>query len=187
MEDTRDMANSEYRWQVVRGCVILLAIIICAFLWISVLSFDPLDCPSPHAWPHPMPANNAAGGLGAWVAYRLFMYFGAGTYAAVAGLTVAIGVLARQGRLPSLWQRVLGIGRGDSEDTGRHPSPPRADPGRGRHGEEIPARHVCREFDRGPDSAGFREPDQAGDSAAGHLGRHGGCPATGGAQADPEP
>ncbi len=93
----------------VRGCVILLSLIICAFLWIAVLSFDAADWPSPHAYPQPDPANNAAGRAGAWVAYHMFVYLGRGAYAAVAGLTIAIGVLARQGKLPSLWQRVLGI------------------------------------------------------------------------------
>jgi S-DNA-T family DNA segregation ATPase FtsK/SpoIIIE len=104
------MNRTEQRWQVARGCVILLVLIVCAFLWIAILSFDQGDYPSPHAWPNPVPSNNAAGRLGAWVAYKLFLYFGYGTYAAIAGLTVAIAVLARQGRLPSLWQRVLGVG-----------------------------------------------------------------------------
>ena len=104
------MSTSQERRQVIRGCVILFSLIVCAFLWISVLSFDSSDWPSPHSWPHPDPASNAAGRAGAWVAYHLFLYVGGGAYAAVAGLTLAIGVLARQGRLPSLWQRVLGIG-----------------------------------------------------------------------------
>jgi len=103
------MSTSQERKQVVRGCVILFSMICCLFLWISVLSFDASDWPSPHYWPHPEPAHNAAGRAGAWLAYRLFLYVGGGAYAAVAGMTVAIGVLARQGRLTSLWQRVIGI------------------------------------------------------------------------------
>ena len=106
------MTLSEQRWQVIRGCVILLVLITCAFLWISILSFDPLDWPSPHAWQPdwgPSKTSNAAGGAGAWVAYRLFLYFGWGAYAVVAGMTMGIAVLARQGRLPSFWQRVVGV------------------------------------------------------------------------------
>jgi hypothetical protein len=109
MEETPRMTRMEHRLQVVRGCLILFAVIACAFLWISTLTFDSYDWPSPHTWPWPEPASNAGGRAGAWVAYRLFLYFGKGTYAAVIGLTLAIGVLVRQGRMPSLWQRVLGI------------------------------------------------------------------------------
>ena len=103
------MSTFQERRQVIRGCVILFSLIVCAFLWIGLLSFDTTDWPSPHVWPHPDPALNAAGRAGAWVAYHMFVYFGSGAYAAVAGITLAIGVLARQGRLSSLWQRVLGI------------------------------------------------------------------------------
>jgi DNA segregation ATPase FtsK/SpoIIIE, S-DNA-T family len=104
------MTRMEQRLQVIRGCAILLAVIVCAFLWLSILSFDPLDWPSPHAWPHPEPSNNNGGRAGAWIAFHLFLYFGKGVYAAVGGLSMALVVLMRQGRLPSLWQRVLGIG-----------------------------------------------------------------------------
>ncbi|HOW72631.1 MAG TPA: DNA translocase FtsK 4TM domain-containing protein [Phycisphaerae bacterium] len=103
------MTTSQERRQLIRGCVILLSLIVCAFLWLSILSFDPTDWPSPHNWPHPAPANNDGGRAGAWIAYHMFIYFGGGAYAAVAGLTAAIGVLARVGRLPSLWQRVIGV------------------------------------------------------------------------------
>ncbi len=103
------MNTLQERRQVIRGCVILFSLIVCAFLWIALVSFDTTDWPSPHVWPHPDPAHNAAGRAGAWAAYHMFVYFGAGAYAAVGGLTLAIGVLARLGRLPSLWQRVLGI------------------------------------------------------------------------------
>ncbi len=104
------MTRTQQRVQVIRGCLILLALIICAFLWLAVFSFNPVDAPNPHVWPHPQQAHNAGGRAGAWVAYHMFVYFGWGAYAAVAGLTLAIAVLAWQGRLPSLWQRVLGIG-----------------------------------------------------------------------------
>lgn len=103
------MTRMEQRLQVIRGCVILLAVFVCAFLWLAILSFDPSDWPSPHVWPHPEPASNNGGRAGAWLAYHMFLYFGKGAYAAVLGLTVAIFVLMRQGRLPALWQRVLGI------------------------------------------------------------------------------
>ena len=104
------MTSSEHRQQAIRGCAIVFSIFACAFLWLAVLSFDPLDWPSPNIWPNPDPSNNAAGRAGAWVAYHLFLYFGQGAYAAIVGMTLTIAVLARRGYLPSLWQRLLGIG-----------------------------------------------------------------------------
>ena len=65
------MSASQERRQVIRGCVILFSLIVCAFLWISVLSFDATDWPSPHSWPHPDPAHNAAGRA---VATGLYVY-----------------------------------------------------------------------------------------------------------------
>lgn len=104
------MTSSEHRRQAIRGCAIVFSIFACAFLWLSVVSFDPLDWPSPNIWPNPDPSNNAAGRAGAWVAYHLFVYFGKGTYAAIIGMTLTIAVLAKRGYLPSLWQRLLGVG-----------------------------------------------------------------------------
>jgi len=104
------MSWTEQRLQMARGCVIFLAIIICAFLWLSVVSFDPFDWPSPHAWPHSEFSGNAGGRAGAFVAYKLFVYFGWGAYAAVGGMTLAIMVVVFHGRLASFWQRILGVG-----------------------------------------------------------------------------
>jgi len=103
------MTWTEQRLQMIRGCLIFFALIICAFLWLAVVSFDPADWPRPYSWPHPSISNNAAGRAGAFVAYRLFLYFGWGSYAVVGGMTLAIVVLIMQGRLPSLWQRVVGV------------------------------------------------------------------------------
>ena len=104
------MSRMEQRYAAIRGCGIVFALFACAFTWLAVLSFDPVDWPSPHVFPHPSPANNAAGRAGGWVAFHLFELFGKGAYAAVMGLTLALAVLARQGRLPSIWQRLIGIG-----------------------------------------------------------------------------
>src|SRR4029450_6590213 len=103
------MTRMQQRLQMIRGCVILLAVITCAFIWLSVFSFDPLDWPSPHIWPHPEPSNNHGGRAGAWRVYGVFSSLGKGAYAAVAGITLALVVLMRQGRLPSLWQRIVGV------------------------------------------------------------------------------
>ena len=102
------MNTMQERRQVIRGCVILFSVIVFAFLWVSVLSFDSTDWPSPHSWPHPDPALNAAGRAGAFVSYHLFLYLGGGVYAALAGLTLALGVLIRQGRLTlGTWHQLI--------------------------------------------------------------------------------
>ncbi len=103
------MTRSEQQQQIIRGCVILFAVIACAFLWLAILSHHPFDYPSPHIYPQPETPYNAAGMLGAIVSYHLFVYLGKGVYAALGGFTLALFVLIRQGRLPHLWQRVIGI------------------------------------------------------------------------------
>ncbi|HPD29311.1 MAG TPA: DNA translocase FtsK 4TM domain-containing protein [Phycisphaerae bacterium] len=103
------MNKFQQRLQIIRGCLILLVLISCLFLWVSVLSFSPLDAPNPRVYPHPAQAYNAGGKAGAWVAYKMFSYFGKGAYAAAAGLTMTIIVLAWKGCLPSLWQRIIGV------------------------------------------------------------------------------
>lgn len=104
------MTHTEQRAQLIRGCFILLALIICLFLWLSILTFDETDAPNPHVWrAHPERAQNGGGLAGAWLAFHLFDYFGKGAYAITIGMTLAIIVLARQGRLPSIWQRIIGI------------------------------------------------------------------------------
>ncbi len=109
MEETLRMSKFQQRLQIIRGCLILLVLISCLFLWVSVLSFSPLDAPNPDVYPHPEQAYNAGGKAGAFVAYKMFEYFGKGAYAAAAGLTLTIIVLAWKGHLPSLWQRILGV------------------------------------------------------------------------------
>ena len=103
------MTQLEQRLQVIRGFLVLFAVLVCAFLWVALLSYSPLDAPSSHVWPHPEPTLNAAGRAGAWVAHQLFVYFGKGAFAAVIGLSMALFVMLRQGRLPNLWQRILGV------------------------------------------------------------------------------
>jgi S-DNA-T family DNA segregation ATPase FtsK/SpoIIIE len=104
------MTRSEQRQAVRRGLVLLFSIAGCAFLWASLLSFSPMDWPSPNAWPHPEPSLNACGRAGAWVAQTLYHYFGEGAYPLALGATVCTVLLAWQGSVPRFWQRVFGVG-----------------------------------------------------------------------------
>lgn len=103
------MTVTEQRQQIVRGCIILFVLIICCFLWLSILSFDIVDSPSPYVFPHPQVSQNAGGLAGAFIAYRLFSYFGLGAYAAAGGLSLILGVALWKGKLTSLWQRIVGL------------------------------------------------------------------------------
>ena len=104
---TRAGAQAEARPRRYFGSLCGLAV--CVFLWASLLTFDVGDWPSPHQYPHNAPAANACGRAGAWVAYHLFYYFGAGAY--VAALFGLCGVIRRMvtGRLERLGQRALGL------------------------------------------------------------------------------
>ncbi|MCK6456243.1 MAG: DNA translocase FtsK [Phycisphaerae bacterium] len=70
----------------------------CAFGWIALLTYEPTDWPSPVRWPAGLPVHNAAGRVGAWLAYQLIRYFGDGAYPLVLFATVAsIARIARPG------------------------------------------------------------------------------------------
>lgn len=103
------MTSKEQRQSIYRACVVLLSILGCAFLWTSLFTFSPLDWPSANSYPHPEPAFNACGAAGAWVANRLFYWFGDGTYPLAMGLTLAAMLLTWRGAIPCFWQRVLGV------------------------------------------------------------------------------
>jgi len=97
-----------YRGQGVRACMIFLTLIACAFLWISILTFDPADWPSPKVAPHPSPCLNACGRAGAWLAYQLFFYLGEGTYPLAMCLAGGAILWVFRGQVNHLWQRIFG-------------------------------------------------------------------------------
>lgn len=95
---SKDVTISERRLQTLRTGSVLTALIVCAFAWIALLTFDPLDWPNPSVWPHPSPINNGCGRAGAWLAYHSFYYLGDGLYPLILMLTIAgLVVLARRG------------------------------------------------------------------------------------------
>ena len=75
----------------------------------SVLSFDVADWPATTVWPQQTPPGNWCGLVGAWFAYQAFYYLGAGVYAALLMLTVAIAAWSNQRGLPDLWVRFVGL------------------------------------------------------------------------------
>jgi len=104
------VTRSEQRRQALLLCYRLILLAVAGFCWLSLLTFDPADWPSPKVWPHPSPPNNICGYSGAWIAYKLFYWFGSGGYILVLFLSVGTIAAMCRGRLNDPWLRVLGVG-----------------------------------------------------------------------------
>ncbi len=81
-----------------RNCRLVAALVLCAFAWVAILTFDPVDWPNPAVWPNPQPVHNACGRAGAWFAYALVYWFGEGLYPLIflAGLGSVLALLRRE-------------------------------------------------------------------------------------------
>lgn len=79
--------TADQRAQTLRNCRLVGALVFCAFTWVSILTFSPVDWPNRAIWPQPDPVGNACGKAGAWFAYQLMYYFGEGVYLLVLILT----------------------------------------------------------------------------------------------------
>jgi len=84
-------------------------LIVCAFLWISVLTFHITDWPNQSVWPQNSPAANGCGRAGAWVSYQLLYHLGTGAYTLL--LFASVGAVLQLTRgITDLPLRVLGVG-----------------------------------------------------------------------------
>ena len=84
-------------------------LLLCAFMWISVLTFNLNDWPNPHVWPWVTPMANGCGRAGAWVGYQLLYYFGTGAYPLLLFATLGAVIQLTRG-IRDLPLRVLGVG-----------------------------------------------------------------------------
>lgn len=89
--------DAERRTQTLRNCGLITGLVVSAFAWIAVLTFDPADWPNTIAWPQPDPVNNACGRAGAWLAYHLFRNLGDGVY--VLALTLSVAAVLKVARI----------------------------------------------------------------------------------------
>ncbi len=103
------VTRSEQRRQALLLCYRLVLLAGCSFYWVSLLTFDPADWPSPKVWPHPSPPINLCGSAGACLAYQSFHWFGPGSYVIVLFATVAILAAILRGRVNDPWLRALGV------------------------------------------------------------------------------
>jgi S-DNA-T family DNA segregation ATPase FtsK/SpoIIIE len=95
-------------WRFVRYCLVLALAGMVGLAWVSLLSFSRADPPSHDVYPHIGPVHNAAGIMGAHLAYFLRYWLGGGVYmgllfATVAALSLVLGGVISDG----LW-RVIG-------------------------------------------------------------------------------
>jgi len=92
-----------------RYFVILLLTGVVALTWLSVLTYSPTDPPSPTVSPPRSPVDNAAGRVGAFLAYHLHYWVGGGAYMALLFASVAAVVLMLGGRIGDLPWRLVGL------------------------------------------------------------------------------
>jgi len=78
-------------------------------VWLSLLSYSPTDPPSPAVYPAKVPAENAAGIVGAHLAHFLRYWLGGGAYMGLLFATVAAGLMLFGGRLGELPWRLTGV------------------------------------------------------------------------------
>jgi S-DNA-T family DNA segregation ATPase FtsK/SpoIIIE len=77
--------------------------------WLSMLSYSPTDPPAPLVSPPKSPVDNAAGVVGAALAYFLHYWLGGGVYMAMVFATVAAVVLVLGGKIADVPWRAVGL------------------------------------------------------------------------------
>ena len=90
-----------------RYCFVIALAGVAVLAWLSMLTFDANDPPSPNVYP-PQRAQNAAGIVGAYLSYYLRYYVGGGAYMVLLFATVAAGVMMFGGRISHVPWRVAG-------------------------------------------------------------------------------
>ena len=90
-------------------CFVLLLTGVMILLWMSLLSYSPTDPPSPEVHPPRLDAANKVGIVGAYMAYYVRYWVGAGAYAALLFGTIAATVMMLGGRISDLRWRLVGV------------------------------------------------------------------------------
>jgi S-DNA-T family DNA segregation ATPase FtsK/SpoIIIE len=92
-----------------RYCLVLLLAGTTLLLWLSMLTFDPLDPPSPSVYAAGRTVENAGGRVGAYLAYQLRYWLGNGVYLGMLLATLAAGLLLAGKTVRDLPWRILGM------------------------------------------------------------------------------
>jgi S-DNA-T family DNA segregation ATPase FtsK/SpoIIIE len=81
-----------------RNCRLVASLVLCAFAWVAILTFDIADWPNSAVWPQPDPVHNGCGRAGAWISFQLMHYLGDGVYPLL--LVITLGLLLELARKP---------------------------------------------------------------------------------------
>jgi S-DNA-T family DNA segregation ATPase FtsK/SpoIIIE len=84
-------------------------LVLCAFVWVAILTFDLGDWPNASVWPQSRPAANACGRAGAWLAYQAFYYLGEGAYPLLILITLSGFVRLARRPITSPALRLVGL------------------------------------------------------------------------------
>lgn len=93
----------------VRYCGVLALTGAVVLVWLSLLTFSPEDPPSSLAHAEQRTCENAAGRVGAFIAYYLSYWLGGGAYMALLFATIAAAIMLPGGRLKDLPWRLIGV------------------------------------------------------------------------------
>ncbi len=87
----------------------LFLLLVCLFSWVSLLTFDAGDWPSPDRYPHAEITANACGKVGAFGAYYLRRIIGDGVFPLVLFASAAAVLRLIRGRIVNIGQRFFGL------------------------------------------------------------------------------
>lgn len=90
-------------------CLVILLVGAVALAWLSLLTFNPVDPPSHAESAQARTVQNAAGTVGAHIAFYLYYWIGGGAYMLLLFATVAACVLIVGGRISDVYWRLLGV------------------------------------------------------------------------------
>ncbi len=96
--------SAKHRWVALPVCA--LAVVMVA--WVSVITFDAADWPSPDQYPHNAPTLNRCGMVGAVMSYYLRYWLGVTAYPLLALITCALLMKLYFGKISSRGERFLG-------------------------------------------------------------------------------
>ena len=92
-----------------RYCLVLCLAGVVTLAWLSLLTYSPTDPPAKLLTPAKTPVSNAAGTVGAHLAYTLRHYLGGGAYMGLGFATVAAVVMVFGGRVKEWRWRLAGV------------------------------------------------------------------------------
>jgi len=108
-DNTTEAAGADGGRRFLRYGLVLVLTAAVMLAWVSLLTFSPTDPPAPAVYPPKRAVDNAAGLVGAHVAYALRYWLGAGVYVALGFGSLAAATMILGGRVGDVGWRLLGL------------------------------------------------------------------------------